>query len=56
MGMHLELLDRLLHVSHLLDCSKNLPRICAPGVPPHLREVPPQNAGHDLTPTPGLEG
>ena len=28
---------------------------CA-GVPPHLGRVPPQNAGHDLIPTPGSEG
>ena len=35
--------------SHLLDCSKNPTKVlCAGG--------PPQHAGHDLIPTPGLEG
>ena len=49
--MHLELLDHCptWRRSHPLDRSENQRRICALGVPP-------QNAGHDLTPTPGSEG
>ena len=58
MGFRQELLDRLLHVtrSDLLDCSKNLPRICVPGGSSSCWRVPPQNAGHDLIPTAGSEG
>ena len=39
-----------------VTAAKNLPRICAPGVPLHLGMVPPRNGGHDLFPTPGSEG